>query len=124
MAPIFTRLPAYFEKAYRNPEDSLDSPFQFAHGTSLHFFTWLEKNPELQQRFYRTMTLTAAGTQVVTDWGDPDFYPVKDRLLSGLDMNSVGNDFIFVDVGGGMGRDSTSYGSFHEASLAVRLTHS
>lgn len=105
MAPILARLPAYFaEKAFQNPKDSSDSPFQFVHETNLHFFAWLEKKPKIQQWFNTTMSLSAAEGKSA-DWGNPDFYPVKDRLLSGLDTN---NEFILVDVGGGMGLDSMS----------------
>ncbi|RDW89970.1 uncharacterized protein DSM5745_01745 [Aspergillus mulundensis] len=92
---VSAKLFDYFEKnGYRNPDDAYDGPFQYAYGTSDHYFDWLKKNPEVQHAFNVAMTETER------DSGDYwfDLYPVTEKLAtSDPDRVSI------VDIGGGVG---------------------
>ncbi|KAL4909653.1 hypothetical protein BDW74DRAFT_186179 [Aspergillus multicolor] len=92
---VSAKLFEYFEKnGYRSPDDAYDGPFQYAYGTSDHYFDWLSKNPEVQHAFNVAMTETER------DSGDYwfDLYPVTEKLASSdPDRVSV------VDIGGGVG---------------------
>ncbi|KAL6230589.1 hypothetical protein BDW75DRAFT_244672 [Aspergillus navahoensis] len=92
---VSAKLFEYFEnRGYRSPEDAYDGPFQFAYGTSEHYFDWLKKNPEPQHAFNVTMTVTEK------DGADYwfDVYPVTETLTS-PDPDRV----LLVDIGGGVG---------------------
>jgi hypothetical protein len=93
-------LPDYFQKnGYRNPQDAFSGPWQFAEGTSKHYFDWLAARPVLQNAFNLVMGISRMGQM---DWFD--IYPVADRLkLSFPEQDLV------VDVGGGMGHDATAF---------------
>lgn len=94
-------LPKYLaERGYRDPKDGLDSPLQAAFNTKLHSFEYMKSDPELA-RLFRSVVLSQQDYARRARWGEPDFYPVKDRLLSGLKDDSVA----MVDIGGGIGLD-------------------
>lgn len=70
-----------------------------AHSTNLHSFEYIQKDPELAKLF-KTAVLSQNHIRRA-HWEDQEFYPVQERLLSGLEPNTV----LMVDVGGGMGLD-------------------
>ncbi|KAL4740462.1 S-adenosyl-L-methionine-dependent methyltransferase [Aspergillus similis] len=92
---VSAKLFEYFEnRGYRSPEDAYDGPFQFAYGTSEHYFDWLKKNPESQHAF--NVTMTATEQDGADYWFD--VYPVRETLSS-PDPDRV----LLVDIGGGVG---------------------
>lgn len=100
MAKAMAILPKYLaEHGYRDPTDGLDCPWQMALDTKLHSFEYIQKDPELA-RLFKTAVLSQTNVRRA-HWEDQDFYPVQERLLSGLKPDTV----LLVDVGGGMGLD-------------------
>ncbi|KAL5045349.1 hypothetical protein BDW71DRAFT_215215 [Aspergillus fruticulosus] len=92
---VSAKLFEYFEnRGYRSPEDAYDGPFQFAYGTSEHYFDWLKKNPVPQHAF--NVTMTATEQDGADYWFD--IYPVTETLTS-PDPDRV----LLVDIGGGVG---------------------
>ncbi|KAL3431800.1 S-adenosyl-L-methionine-dependent methyltransferase [Aspergillus tetrazonus] len=97
---VSAKLFEYFEnRGYRSPEDAYDGPFQFAYGTSEHYFDWLKKHPEPQHAF--NVTMTATEQDGADYWFD--VYPVKETLTS-PDPDRV----LLVDIGGGVGHTLTA----------------
>lgn len=72
---------------------------QLALNTKLHAFEYIKRDPELA-RLFESAVLSQEHVRRA-HWGDPDFYPVQERLLSGLRDDGV----VMVDVGGGIGLD-------------------
>lgn len=72
---------------------------QLALNTKLHAFEYIKRDPELA-RLFKSAVLSQEHVRRA-HWEDPDFYPVQDRLLSGLRDDGV----VMVDVGGGIGLD-------------------
>ncbi|KAL1873646.1 hypothetical protein Plec18167_006163 [Paecilomyces lecythidis] len=94
-------LPEYLARInYRNPGSGLDSPFQFAYGTTKHWFEWAAENPPVLSQFGNHMSAYHQGRP---SWMDPDFYPIEDNLLTGVDIKP--HDVLLVDVGGSLGHD-------------------
>lgn len=85
---------------YKDPKDGLDCAWQVAFDTKLHSFEYIQRDPEFA-RLFKSAVLSRTDLRRAR-WGDEEFYPVQDRLLSGLKPDSV----VLVDVGGGMGLDS------------------
>lgn len=108
--PSFNGFPEFFKKTeYRSPAlGALDGPFQDAHKTQLPFFEWLLSTPPHLQQFDSFMTAYRAGK---TDWHEPGYYPVSNRLISGFDPSI--SDVLLVDVGGGRGHDVTAFATQH-----------
>ncbi|KAL4879342.1 S-adenosyl-L-methionine-dependent methyltransferase [Aspergillus karnatakaensis] len=95
---VSVKMLEYFEKnGYQNPEDAYDSPFQFAYGTSEHYFDWLQKNPAIQDSFNLVMT----NSQKYRGLGWFEKYPVHDKLATTSDPERVA----LVDIGGNVGHD-------------------
>lgn len=93
-------LPKYLaEHDYRDPTDGLDCPWQMAFNTKLHSFDYIQKDAEFA-RLFKHAVLSQTHVRRA-HWEEPDFYPVQQRLLSGLKQDGV----LMVDVGGGMGFD-------------------
>lgn len=45
-------MPAYLKgRIYANPSKIDDGPFQYAHGTEIHFFVWLGQHPAYLENF-------------------------------------------------------------------------
>lgn len=104
MYPALSCLPQYFdENGYREPKDGLHSPFQMALSTDLHVFEWIKHRPDVAEAFKQTVLSREHGRP---RWGEPKFYPVKQRLVSGFAGGE--SDVLLVDVGGGTGLDSRS----------------
>ncbi|KAL4757606.1 S-adenosyl-L-methionine-dependent methyltransferase [Aspergillus foveolatus] len=108
--PSFNGFPADFKaRGYRFPEPgTLDGPFQNAHRTTLPFFEWFVVNPPNLQHFDSSMSAYRAGK---ANWYDEGFYPVKERLVDGLDERV--SDVLLVDVGGGRGHDVFTFVARH-----------
>ncbi|KUL83650.1 hypothetical protein ZTR_11051 [Talaromyces verruculosus] len=106
------KLPAYFQSVgYRNPDDATAGPFQFAYGTSQHWFSWASDHPAVCQQFNNHMSAYHQGRP---SWMDPDFYPVEEALLTGAKSDS--NAVLLVDVGGGLGHDLAEFHRKHPSA--------
>lgn len=102
MVPALALLPRYLaEQGYRDPRDEADTPLQRALGTELHAFEYIRRDPALARGF-RSAVLSQEHLRRA-HWADPEFYPVRERLLSGLRDEEGG--VVVVDVGGGIGLD-------------------
>jgi hypothetical protein len=107
--PSFNGFPDYFKKTnYRLPTSLTDGPFQAAHKTNLAFFPWLVVTPPHLNEFDMFMSSYRAGK---TNWHDPGFYPVAERLIEGF--KAINNDTLLVDVGGGRGHDAQLFVTQH-----------
>lgn len=94
---VLSRLPEYFHaNGWKNPDDGLNGPFQFALGTDSHYFDFLSTHPYYQQAFNTVMTLSFRRRG--KDWFE--FFPAEERLRV-----SSSTDPLIVDVGGGLGED-------------------
>jgi hypothetical protein len=97
------KLPEYFrEKGYFSPENYLDGPFQYAFGTSLSWFPWLEQHKREFEQFNNFMTNFRAAKPA---W--VDLFPAASAIF-GEDpaFNGVTNNGVLgVDIGGGYGHD-------------------
>lgn len=112
MMPALALLPTYLaEQGYRDPRDGTDTPLQRALGTKLNAFEYIRQDPALARGF-KSAVLSQEYLRRA-HWADPEFYPVKERLLSGLreDDGAV----VMVDVGGGIGLDRETLSQHHEA---------
>ncbi|MCJ1398949.1 hypothetical protein MMC11_002150 [Xylographa trunciseda] len=107
--PSTSKLPEYLAKTgYKNPQNGIDGPFQYANNTKLHCFPWMSAHPENLTQFANWM---AGYHQGQPSWMDPDFYPVNDRLAKDADTST---DAVFlVDIGGGLGQDIKEFQRKH-----------
>lgn len=97
-------LPKYLaEHEYRDPKDGMDSPMQMAFNTKLHAFDYVKADPRLARGFKHAVLDQESIRRA--HWGEPEFYPVQERLLSGLEQGE--NSVVMIDVGGGIGLDCT-----------------
>ena len=91
-----SKLPDYLrQNGFQNPGDAFDGPFQYAMGTKLHYFEWLNSHPRDQAAFDTAMGVSRMGRG--EEWFE--FYPVEERL------RVTGNKPLLVDIGGGLGHD-------------------
>ncbi|KAI0100579.1 S-adenosyl-L-methionine-dependent methyltransferase [Nemania sp. FL0031] len=94
----FARLPEYLRSiGFQNPQDPINGPFQFANGWDSHAFDWLTKHPDVFQAFHGFVYTLRAHRP---SWFE--MYPVKDRLIEGMDVGVFSS--ALVDVGGGTGQ--------------------
>lgn len=97
---ILSRLPEYFEeRGFRNPIDAFDGPFQYAMGTKLHYFDWLQSHPKDQKAFNTLMSISRMNRG--DEWYE--YYPVEEKL------RAAGSEPLLVDVGGGLGHDLIAF---------------
>lgn len=99
--PVHVGLPSFFkENGYKSPTTGVDSPFQHTyHCKGQHMFEYFQKAaPVMGQRFAGMMGAWSKGRP---RWFQEDYYPVKERLLAGVNED----DPFLVDVGGGSGHD-------------------
>ncbi|KAF9884389.1 hypothetical protein FE257_001789 [Aspergillus nanangensis] len=90
----------YFEeRGYVNPSDAYDAPFQYAHGTKEHFFSWLSHHPADQEAFNSVMTMNRQVGE--SEWFE--IFPVEERLQVSTDRTLI------VDIGGGVGHDMLTF---------------
>lgn len=107
--PSFNGFPEFFKRTgYKNPISLADGPFQSAHNTRLPFFDWLVDTPPHFAHFGSFMSAYRAGK---SNWYDPGFYPVSERLIEGFDSNS--SNVLLVDIGGGRGHDLELFAAVH-----------
>ncbi|KAL2829384.1 S-adenosyl-L-methionine-dependent methyltransferase [Aspergillus pseudoustus] len=101
--PITARLYDFLKATgYQNPEDTYNSPFQFAHNTADHYFTWLGKHPESQATFNAVMN---AGRFFRNNWFE--FYPVVENLTGGAPDDP--DRALVVDIGGNIGHELIAF---------------
>jgi hypothetical protein len=106
------KLPEYFRSAkYRNPDDVISSPFQFAYETSKHWFSWVEQNPTISHQFNNHMSMYHQGRP---SWMDYDFFPVQEALLNLVKAGPKA--VLLVDVGGGLGHDMQEFHCKHPSA--------
>ena len=109
IGPSLHKIPAYLKKtSYKNPQDSLNGPFQYAHNTKLPLWTWMSERPDMTQCFNNYMTGYRQGK---ISWMDPDSYPVAEKL--GRDLKDEKDAVLLVDVGGGLGHDLEEFKAKH-----------
>lgn len=89
-------------------------PYQAAYNTPLNFFEWLQANQPYGTQFNHHMGGYRQGRP---SWMDPDFYPVQERLVEGLDTTTTtagaGGPVLLVDIGGGLGHDLAEFRRKH-----------
>lgn len=92
-------MPEYFKThGYKNPEDELNGPAQYALGTDLHFFDYLHADPVKAQRFNTCMTGSKAGLRFWFEW-----FPVTEHLINPFKAADASDTPFLVDLGGGVG---------------------
>ncbi|KAL3487018.1 S-adenosyl-L-methionine-dependent methyltransferase [Aspergillus germanicus] len=110
--PAAALLPDYFaEKGYKSPNDTYDSPFQYAMRTKQHYFDYVGAIPRLQHALNTVMS-TCPGN-LGQDWFE--YYPVEEKLR----VNGP-SDMVLVDVGGNTGGDVATFKK-HFPDLAGRV---
>ncbi|KAH0424693.1 hypothetical protein CcaCcLH18_11415 [Colletotrichum camelliae] len=93
--PIYAKLPKFFEATgYKNPEDSRQSGFQYAHGWDGDLWSYYQAHPKEQEEFSIIQQSIAAQQPA---W--IDIYP-KDSLL-----DAEPDTPLLVDIGGSTGHD-------------------
>ncbi|KAI0469327.1 S-adenosyl-L-methionine-dependent methyltransferase [Xylaria cf. heliscus] len=93
------------DRGYTCPTDNLDTPYQVAHNTQLHWFAHLQSTPPHGQNFNDHMHGYLLGRP---GWMDDGFYPVKERLFDGFDTTSKDAVFL-IDVAGGFGHYTDAF---------------
>ena len=105
--PMLAALPRYLsETDFCNPSSKRDTAFQYAFGTKLPFFKWLEQRPARLRVVNSAMTIQRTGRSDGDHWFT--YYPVESSIMDELpaaDFNSV----LLVDVGGGVGHDMIAF---------------
>ncbi|KAJ5717439.1 hypothetical protein N7488_003085 [Penicillium malachiteum] len=80
--PSVQKAPEYIRKIdYRNPDDSMSTPLQYANNITKDGFTWLAQNPESLTRFNSFMEGHLGNRP---DWGD--WFPVQEQLFDHVDL--------------------------------------
>lgn len=98
---VLSRFSEYFQQnGFKNPWDAYDGPFQYAMGTKLHYFEYLQSTPRLQEAFNTTMGIQRMNRG--EEWFE--FYPVDQKLQVKADTQPL-----MVDVGGGLGHDLIAF---------------
>ncbi|KAH6640167.1 S-adenosyl-L-methionine-dependent methyltransferase [Chaetomium tenue] len=95
--------------AFQTPNDVSHGPYQAAYNTPLNFFEWLQANQPYGTQFNHHMGGYRQGRP---SWMDPDFYPVQERLVQGLDTTTA-DAALLVDIGGGLGHDLAEFRRKH-----------
>lgn len=89
------------QTGYQEPKDGTKTPIQMALNTDLHVFEYVKRDAELA-RLFKTAVLSG-DVRRRAHWELPEFYPVQERLLSGLRRED--NSVLMVDIAGGIGLD-------------------
>lgn len=95
------------DRGYTIPTDKHDTAYQIAHNTKLHWFEHIQSTPPHGKNFNAHMRGYLLGRP---SWSDPEFYPVKERLLDGFDRESS-NAVLLVDIAGGIGHYTDQFRS-------------
>ncbi|KAF2823177.1 O-methyltransferase [Ophiobolus disseminans] len=115
--PVLQAIPSYFRQhGFASPDSGLDCPFQHAHNCKgTHMFEhWQRSDSEAGRRFASMMDAWSKGRP---RWFFEDYYPVKERLITGADD---GTPFL-VDIGGGSGHDVEGLREAFEGQLPGKL---
>jgi hypothetical protein len=114
--PAHQSMKAYFEERnWQCPDDGTDAPFQYAYNCKgSHYFEYFQKNPEMGRRFASMMESWSKGRP---RWFSEDYFPVKDRLISGAEKDVT----FLVDIGGGSGHDVEGLRQAFEGQLPGTL---
>ncbi|KAI1744869.1 S-adenosyl-L-methionine-dependent methyltransferase [Xylaria scruposa] len=92
-------------RGYKCPTDNLDTPYQIAHNTKLHWFAHLQSTPPHGQNFNDHMHGYLLGRP---GWMDDGFFSVKERILDGFDTTNK-DAVLLVDVAGGFGHYTKAF---------------
>lgn len=95
------------ERGWRNPDDAQDTPLQSAARTDLDFFSYL-RSKGYSEHFNNHMRGYRQGR---LPWMAPGFFPVKERLVDGLEANPEAT--LLVDIGGSVGHDLEEFHRYH-----------
>jgi hypothetical protein len=87
-------------KGWNESTSATDTAFNYAYNTKLHMFQYLQSHPPYGSMFNDLMGGYAYGR---ISWVDEGFYPVKTRLIEGLE--TAADAVLLVDVGGSVGHD-------------------
>ena len=94
-------MPAYFEtRGYKCPADPNDTPFQYAFGTRLGFYEYLEQDSKSFKDFDTFMTARKLNRPIFANW-----FPVQERIIDGFDQGKDNSNVLMIDIGGGLGHD-------------------
>ena len=86
--------PKYFEsRKYQNVTSAVQTPHQFAHGTTSSFFGWMQQNPAIMSNFSAFMEVVRADRANWVDW-----FPVQEEVIN--DAKTDDEAVFMVDVGG------------------------
>ncbi|CAI4213560.1 unnamed protein product [Parascedosporium putredinis] len=104
-----SKFPEYAMKnGYKTPQSISDGSLQYAYNTKLNMFEYLHANPPHGFQFNHHMGGYRQGRP---SWMDDGFYPVKERLIDGVEFGE--GDALLVDIGGGMGHDLAEFRQKH-----------
>ncbi|KAL9601207.1 MAG: hypothetical protein Q9219_002707 [cf. Caloplaca sp. 3 TL-2023] len=91
------------EHGSKGLDSSTEGVWQYAHGSSLPLFGWLQERPSDQKIFN---TFMSGQRNNRPDWFD--IYPVESHLLSHASTDDPSSPLL-VDIAGGIGADLTSF---------------
>ena len=95
-------LPEYLRNtSFRNPEDNVDGPHQFAFNTKLKWFDWLRDHPTEFQNFNECMEGYREGRP---PW--IELFPAKQVVCDGA---RDADDILLIDIGGNLGHDLMTF---------------
>ena len=93
----------YFrDNGYKCPTNPEDGAFQYAFGTKREAFNYWHQFPHVLDNFNTFMQGVRGSRPSWVDW-----FPVQDRILSGLD--GAADAILLTDVGGGRGHDVEAF---------------
>ncbi|CAG9949240.1 unnamed protein product [Clonostachys rosea f. rosea IK726] len=95
------------KRGWKNPTDAHDTSLQYAHNTDKDLFAYLQ-GLGYGQHFNNHMRGYRQGR---LPWMAPGFFPVKERLIDGLDMSE--DPVLLVDIGGSVGHDLEEFTKYH-----------
>lgn len=103
--PVMNRLPKWLkERGYKPSPGEKDGLFQKTHNTTLNAFEYMYSQPRIGEAFSHHMSGYSQGR---ASWMDRDFYPVRERLVLGMDANP--DAAFLVDIGGSIGHDMAEF---------------
>ena len=98
-------LPGYLSSIeYRNPTDVHKSAFNYAHGTELHWFYWIQERPEIGNAFDAAMAATTAFQKASLQKDIKSLLSQTKHLLEEDSSDDKEDPVLFVDIGGGRGQ--------------------
>ncbi|KAF1961837.1 O-methyltransferase [Byssothecium circinans] len=115
---VLQATPAFFkEHGFKSPTSDVDGIFQCTFNCKgAHMFEHFQKSAPLQgKRFASMMGMWSQGRP---RWFAEEYYPVKERLISGAE---TGGDTFLVDVGGGTGHDVEGLGQAFGGDISGKL---